>query len=165
VVGAVDEVGVVAVEANHVGVVAEQVDVDAVADLAAEADDRRDAALGDVRCCVMRMTLAEAGWRVVERTLARRGGEQVLPVREVGFVSRPTPQLCKRVQLRCDACAAEMRGVTERRRDGDGDGVRLREKSRRAGDAEEEQTVMRTVTVRGYHDSGQRGGQRVLVML
>ena len=55
-----------------------------------------------------------------------------------------------------------MRGVIERRRDGDADGVR--EKSRRAGDAEEEQTVTRTVTVRGYHDSGQRG-QRVLWML
>eukprot|EP00966_Prymnesium_polylepis_P042599 989790-Prymnesium_polylepis.1 len=64
-VGDVDEVGVVAVEANHVAVpVADRVDVDAVVDLAAEADDRRDAALGDVRdCrvrCVMRMMLAEA---------------------------------------------------------------------------------------------------------
>ena len=123
--------------------VADQVDVDAVADLAAEADDRRDAALGDVRCCVMRMMLAEAGWRVVERTLARRGGEQVLPVREVGCVSRPMPQLCERIQLRCDACAAEMRGVIERRRGGDADSAReksrragAREKSRRAGDAE-----------------------------
>eukprot|EP00966_Prymnesium_polylepis_P270067 6238929-Prymnesium_polylepis.1 len=89
------------------------------------------------------MMLAEAGWRVVERRLARRGGEQVLPVREVGFVPRPMPQLRKRVQLRCDACAAEMRGVIERRRDGDADGAReksrragAREKSRRAGDAE-----------------------------
>jgi hypothetical protein len=107
-VGAVDEVGVVAVEANHVGVVADQVDVDAVADLAAEADDRRDAALGDVQCCVMRMMLAEAGLRVVERALARRGGEQVLLVREVGFVPRPMPYAlamqASPVALRCVRC-------------------------------------------------------------
>jgi hypothetical protein len=56
-------------------------------------------------------------------------------------------------------CAAVMRGVIERRRDGDADGVR--EKSRRAGDAAEEQTVTRIATVRSYHDSGQRG-HRVL---
>ena len=55
-------------------------------------------------------------------------------------------------------CAAVMRGVIERRRDGDADGVR--EKSRRAGDADEEQIVTRIVTVRSYHNSGQRG-QRV----
>eukprot|EP00966_Prymnesium_polylepis_P131341 3037918-Prymnesium_polylepis.1 len=40
--------------------------------------------------------LAEAGWRVVERTLARRGGERALPVREAGRVPRPMPQLCER---------------------------------------------------------------------
>jgi hypothetical protein len=47
-------------------------------------------------------------------------------------------------------CAAVMRGVIERRRDGDADGVW--EKSRRAGDADEEQIVLRIVTVRSYHD-------------
>jgi hypothetical protein len=53
-------------------------------------------------------------------------------------------------------CAAVMRGVTERR-DGDADGER--EKSRRAGDADEEQIVTRIVTrtevtLRSYHDNG-----------
>ena len=48
-------------------------------------------------------------------------------------------------------CAVAMRGVIERRRDGDADVVR--EKSRRAGDAEEEeQIVLRIVTVRSDHD-------------
>ena len=49
-------------------------------------------------------------------------------------------------------CAVAMRGVIERRRDGDADVVR--EKSRRAGDAEEEeeQSVLRIVTVRSDHD-------------
>ena len=51
-------------------------------------------------------------------------------------------------------CAAVMRRVIERRRDGDADGVR--EKSRRAGDADKEQIVSRIVTVRSYHDRGQR---------
>ena len=41
-----------------------------------------------------------------------------------------------------------MREVIERRLDADG----VREKSRRAGDAEEEQIVMRIVTVRSHHE-------------
>jgi hypothetical protein len=54
-------------------------------------------------------------------------------------------------------CAAVMRGVIERRRDGDADGER--EKSRRAGDADEEQIVTRIVTrtevtLRSDHDNG-----------
>ena len=57
------------------------------------------------------------------------------------------------LMLRCVRCGIAlrlMRGVIERRRDGDADGVR--EKSRRAGDADEDQIVTRIVTVRSYHD-------------
>ena len=108
-VGAVDEVGVVAVEANHVGVVADRVDVDAVVDLAAEADDRRDAALGGVRdCvrCVVRMMLTEANWRVV-------GEDTGAPQRQAG-AARARSWLCiapdatavraNPVALRCVRC-------------------------------------------------------------
>ena len=49
-----------------------------------------------------------------------------------------------------------MREVIERRRDADGVG----EKSRRAGDAEEEQIVPRIVTVRSDHEMIRVGGQR-----
>jgi hypothetical protein len=49
-----------------------------------------------------------------------------------------------------------VREVIERRRDADGVG----EKSRRAGDAEEEQIVSRIVTVRSHHEMIRVGGQR-----
>ena len=91
--------------------------------------------------------LAEAGQRVAERVLARRGSDQALRLREADRVARPMPW----THLRDDACVAKLvavREVIERRRDGDADGVR--EKRR---DRDEEQDVTRTVTLRSYHDS------------
>ena len=66
-----------------------------------------------------------------------------------------------RTQLQEDACVSvarcvDVREVIERRRDADGVG----EKSRRAGDAEEEQIVSRIVTGRSHHEIIRLGGQR-----
>ena len=66
-----------------------------------------------------------------------------------------------RPQLQEDACVSvagcvDVREVIERRRDADGVG----EKSRRAGDAEEEQIVSRIVTGRSHHEIIRLGGQR-----
>ena len=66
-----------------------------------------------------------------------------------------------RTQLQEDACVSvarfvDVREVIERRRDADGVG----EKSRRAGDAEEEQIASRVVTGRSHHEIIRLGGQR-----
>ena len=83
---------------------------------------------------------------------------------------RPTRRRCRagrgrvedrvRPQLQDDACVSvaicvDARGVIERRRDGDADGVR--EKSR---DRDEEQNVTRIVTVRSDHEKIRVDGQR-----
>ena len=86
----------------------------------------------ETACDLMRM-LGEAGQLVAERTLTRRGSDQVLLLREADRGPRPMPW----TQLREYACVAklvEVRGVIERRHRGNADDDR---EARRAGDAEE----------------------------